>query len=387
MNVRTSDSELPRGDGTPARAAAPGPPPATGRAPLVPSPFPGGPGVELPAGLPETWTFGRDLPCPQCSYNLRARREPRCPECGLRFRWQAILGVVCPRCAGSLRDESGQVCPHCFATLNWVQIFGKADPRQQLDFEHSVRWAKPFGHTLVATLNPWTFWKARRLETPPNRARLTRFRRVAIGIGLVGLVAPLLTRALGWAYVDLRDWAALAAGVLLPPLVCLGLIDRYGWARIHRGLRWERTARAVAMSCSVLAWHGLLLTLASVIAALVNIVYPLIENQRFSRPANALHLQSDAFFNYLVTGRAGYAWHWGEAWFNIALGGALTFVAVGWWWPFLYLALRRCMKLPWSETVPLLVAGLTTSYLLVFVVWMNVIPLSPFVVWLTRFLR
>jgi hypothetical protein len=28
------------------------------------------------------WLSGRDVPCPQCGYNLRSLSSPRCPECG-----------------------------------------------------------------------------------------------------------------------------------------------------------------------------------------------------------------------------------------------------------------------------------------------------------------
>lgn len=349
----------------------------------VQAPSPAVMGGDLPEGLPDGWTLDRDLPCPQCSYNLRSRREPSCPECGLRFRWQTLLGVVCPGCAGSLREERGRVCPHCFTTLDWPQIFGTADPRQQLEFEHSVHWVRPFVSTMLATLLPWRFWNRHRLDAPPNRARLIRFRTVAIGAGVAGLLVPLLARWAGLVYVDLMDWVALAAAVLLPPVICLSLIDRYGWSRVHHGLRWERTTRAVAMGAALLAWHGVIISVATAAAAIFNTVQPLVVNGGIRRPSNALRLSPDSFFNYLITGQSSYYWHPLEAWFNIGLGALLTLFAVAWWWPFLYLALHRSMKLRVHEAAPLLAAGLAASYLLVFVTWMHTIPLSPLVSWLT----
>src|SRR5262245_9378940 len=29
--------------------------------------------------------------CPHCDYNLTGLPEPRCPECGIEFRWEAVL--------------------------------------------------------------------------------------------------------------------------------------------------------------------------------------------------------------------------------------------------------------------------------------------------------
>ena len=70
--------------------------------------------TRLPAGLPVDWHLDRDLPCPQCRYNLRMLRDPRCPECGTKLRWQQVLFVVCPRCrtdgiANTTRDPMSMV--------------------------------------------------------------------------------------------------------------------------------------------------------------------------------------------------------------------------------------------------------------------------------------
>jgi hypothetical protein len=364
-------------------------------APGTPAERPGSPGRAassrnpglLPAGVPDSWTFGRDLPCPQCGYNLRSLHDPLCPECGHQFRWQAVLGIICPRCAEPLRDETGPVCAHCFETLNWVQLLGRADPRQQLDFEHSVHSVRPFLYTLVATGSPWHFWNSRRLDAPPNRARLSRYSRFSLGVGLTGLLLLLATAILKWTYIALNDWVALAAGVLVPPTVCLTLIRWYGWTRAGSGTRWGSAARAVAMASSILAWQGAILLFATFAAVCVNFLYPLFENGRFGRPMNGLGLESEAYFDWLLTGRINFRWNPIEAWFNIGVGLSLTFVAVVWWWPFLYLALRRSMGLRRRQAIPLMALGLTASYLCIIAIWMNVIPLSPFADWLLGKLR
>jgi hypothetical protein len=50
--------------------------------------MPDGPSPAPPAGDEQAlfdWLATHDAPCPVCSYNLRALREPRCPECAARL--------------------------------------------------------------------------------------------------------------------------------------------------------------------------------------------------------------------------------------------------------------------------------------------------------------
>jgi|GEM_PF-4962407 len=42
---------------------------------------------------PDWDTISHEVTCPQCSYSLRGLTEPRCPECGHRFRWASVLFV------------------------------------------------------------------------------------------------------------------------------------------------------------------------------------------------------------------------------------------------------------------------------------------------------
>lgn len=333
----------------------------------------------LPAGLPLTWTFGRDLPCPQCGYNLRSLRIPNCPECGFSFRWQSVLGVVCQRCGGPLRDESGRVCPHCFDTLDWSQLLGRADPRQQLEFEYSMRYGRPYLHTLVATVWPWTFWSQKRLATPPNRSRLRRYRAISIGLGLIGLILPVVLASLGWVAVDIRDWLALTAALLIPPGVILLFIDHYGRGTQRYGARPERRLRFMAYSSSLLAWQGSWLLLAALAAVLVNFLTPVMINGQIGRPANALRLESGAFFEYLVTGTLRYNLHPIEGWFHVGIGCGLSLFAVAWWWPFLFLGLRRVLRMSRSESWQVLAASILLGYGIVLAIWLHAIPDSPFI--------
>lgn len=36
-------------------------------------------------------TISHPVQCPQCGYELRGISDPRCPECGLHFRWEVLL--------------------------------------------------------------------------------------------------------------------------------------------------------------------------------------------------------------------------------------------------------------------------------------------------------
>ena len=48
---------------------------------------------ETPAPQPQPqWAaVVESICCPLCEYNLRGLSEPRCPECGYRFDWDALL--------------------------------------------------------------------------------------------------------------------------------------------------------------------------------------------------------------------------------------------------------------------------------------------------------
>lgn len=42
-------------------------------------------------GAPDWASIPRDVNCPLCDYNLRGLIDPRCPECGYSFAWDAVL--------------------------------------------------------------------------------------------------------------------------------------------------------------------------------------------------------------------------------------------------------------------------------------------------------
>ncbi len=70
-----------------------------------------------------------DLPCSRCGYDLRMLTVPRCPECGLHFRWREVFEA---------RLLKGDYL-----------------------FEHNwrLRPVRAWFTTLVHALRPWSFWE------------------------------------------------------------------------------------------------------------------------------------------------------------------------------------------------------------------------------------
>ncbi len=198
----------------------------------------------LPEGLGARWALGRDLPCPRCGYNLRMRRVPRCPECGLKFRWQTLLGVRCPRCDASLDDCDADHCPACLLVLDWAALFDAAATRPGGQFEYHHRPLRRLPGLILGVLRPRRLWTALRLEHPPARRRLTLLLRVSWPLAislffafplLVGLVLEAFASLRGtafWMAAPLRVWSSqgfyrwIAAHSVLPVLTC-GLLPLF----------------------------------------------------------------------------------------------------------------------------------------------------------------
>ena len=168
-------------------------------------------GIEpsLPDGLPDDWVFDRDLPCPNCRYNLRMLSTPRCPECGIVFRWQTLLHVSCPRCAESLEVVDADECPRCHLALDWKRLFDQVDPSQFKQFEYTQRPKRAAIRTWFAALRPRRFWKDIRLESPPAVRRLRWLLAVAITIHALSMPLAFWAHSLFWPRpsFDVRWWA------------------------------------------------------------------------------------------------------------------------------------------------------------------------------------
>ena len=119
--------------------------------------------VTSPADPPEWERIEEEIRCPLCEYNLRELTEPRCPECGYRFRWPELI------------DPSQRLHPFLFE-------------------HHPERNLWSFRRTVVGGLRPLRFWGSLHPAQPLRLTRLMLYWGAMVG---VVLVAPSLHLASG----------------------------------------------------------------------------------------------------------------------------------------------------------------------------------------------
>ncbi len=101
---------------------------------------------------PPDWdTLAEEIRCPMCDYNLRGLIEPRCPECGFRFEWPALL------------DPTRRAHPYVFE-------------------HHPERNVRSFIQTLLGGLRPTKFWTSLHPAQPSRPKRLTAYVCVTIAL-------------------------------------------------------------------------------------------------------------------------------------------------------------------------------------------------------------
>lgn len=327
----------------------------------------GSPTPVLPAGLPEDWALDHDVTCPSCRYNLRMLRAPRCPECGLVFRWQTLLRVFCPRCDAELFTADCDECPRCRLHLDWARLL---EANAQVDrklFEYSDRPVRAALRTWVAVLDPWGFWRSIPLESPPAVERLRRLRRVALATGIIGL---LLATTLGEAFL-VFGWSAVVSlfseGVttalfllfpftfVLPlPLVTAVALPRFTPTLSCFRIRQDQIDRCMAYARSGLLWIGWLFILAFTIALTINALVP-------GSPAGWGTTSARVYVDpQFWTKLGGTTVLWGGPWydplngaFNVAVWVIIALFGFLWWWVFLYVTLRRYLRLDRRNAVAL----------------------------------
>lgn len=308
----------------------------------------------LPAGLPEDWVQKRDVACPKCSYNLRMLHAPRCPECGLVFRWQQLLLVQCPRCNEDLYTIEGSHCPRCKLDLKWDALLDSASCQDRKLYEYSSRPARAALRTWVIALNPWGFWKRIPLESPPVVGRLRWLRRVAVGVCLLGLglAAWLAWQSCGFYYLA-RQFSSFALALTLPLVTAIGL-PRFTPTLVRFRIRRDQLLRCLAYASSGLFWIGMCFVLGFVFAVVVNILMPV----RLWRggTTNRVWFDLDELVELVCDPIYG---GWGDPfsdWFNLLLGIVLVLFSSLWWWAFLYVSLRRYLRLDRANAWALLLS-------------------------------
>jgi hypothetical protein len=138
-----------------------------------------------------------ELLCPLCEYNLRGLSEPRCPECGHRFDWDALRESV---------------------TTKHLYLF------------EQNRGKKAFFRTWSNSLWPRRFWGELRTTHDPNQDRLMKYGAIQTLCAIALLFMPVCAMLVQGI---LRIQAARAAWVVrvnsgAPPAFISQMLARYG---------------------------------------------------------------------------------------------------------------------------------------------------------------
>jgi hypothetical protein len=219
--------------------------------------------IPLPADVED------DLRCPLCDYNLRGLAEPRCPECGYRFAWDAIRA--------------------------------QARERREFFFEHDHRdRARAFLRTALRALLPRRFWRHLQPAVPYSARLLGVYASVVPVVASLPLLVLVVrqNRSIP-GYTDIRVWGLLdgllADSTMVNLLVgwplaeLLGTVDSAVARTLLPALLWPAATyvvlnvfqvsmararikpvhvlRCVTYSADALLWAGLLVTLVTILAS------------------------------------------------------------------------------------------------------------------------
>lgn len=295
-------------------------------------------------------------------------REPRCPECGVVFRWQALLHIGCPRCGENLSAVDGDSCPRCDLPLAWDRLLTEAPALSRRLFEFSRHPMLRGLLTIFGVLFPRRFWRRIPLEANPNVPRLRWFRRIVFGAGSLALfayVAAELFQAVmgglrGWQLVALPYRWSFVLGVfvgmpLLAPLVLRGFTPTLARFRIRR----DQMLRCAAYASTGTLWVGA--TLVFVLFADVAIAWSVgIPFAVFSRMIRVVPMAGveEWLRPRRPPRRRAVPWTWSAwAWRTLPLVFDGFLIALGlWYWVFLYISLRQYLRLDRWNALALIVS-------------------------------
>jgi hypothetical protein len=319
----------------------------------------------LPQGLAQDWVQSRDVPCPMCRYNLRMLHTPRCPECGSVFRWQQLLGVCCPRCGVSLSEVDGEHCPHCGLVLNWRALLDSGTALDQRLYEYSDRPVRAALRAYLTALNPWSFWRRLSLEMPPAVSRLRRCQFAALTSVVVGAVLiSVVTLAAPGARLG-RDALGPLALVLTVPLTTSLALPRFTPTLARFRIRDDHLLRCLAYASSGAFWLGICFSGGFALGWAARSPWA----ARFLGLGTPLAFLPDYTLSELGTYRLALL-RYGDPWlasFNLLLMGAWAFFGLLWWWSFLYVALRRYLRLDPRNALALFLSTQAIALLLLII--------------------
>lgn len=203
-----------------------------------------------------------EVPCPRCGVNLHGRTVPRCPHCGLKFDWAAVLpleNLRCRRCEYHLFGLTEPRCPECGEPFAWPETLIAARLRRNEFFEHRWLDAAALLRTWgLAALRPRKLWAGYALSGPPKLGPLLLFALLqwlvfAQGWQVVAMAADPLMNLLGrslnppmrfiYNFRPADDFFSRMATWYVTTFVALQVFFQ---SKRRYGIRWQNTLRVWA---------------------------------------------------------------------------------------------------------------------------------------------
>jgi hypothetical protein len=146
---------------------------------------------------------------------------------------------------------------------------------------------------------------------------------------------------------------------LVPALTTIIALPAFTPTLSQFRLRQDQLLRCVAYASSGMAWIGVLLILGALCGLAVNLLIPVPVpgvgpwGRRFWP---RLWFAPDLLLGEALGGPRYFQWDMAAAWFNLVLGVGMLWFGFVWWWPLLYVALRRYLQLDRRNALALFVS-------------------------------
>ncbi|MBI4718722.1 MAG: hypothetical protein HY763_13020 [Planctomycetes bacterium] len=221
-----------------------------------------------PAAAPDWSLVHFDVGCARCGHDLRGRKEPVCPACGLAFDWSEAVPIkelTCSQCGYHLYGLSETRCPECGSTFDWNQALSDFHRRRKPLFEYHYR-QRPIGSFLWSLWYakfPRRLWRILDLHDPPSVRGLRWMLAIA---GALFFVLPIGLSYLGGWLLQLLRVATMPGAGFTRSRFLFGAVHSIGpWAvgsSVPRGLGFIFWMRMLAFYAAwALAGYAALLLL------------------------------------------------------------------------------------------------------------------------------
>jgi hypothetical protein len=190
---------------------------------------------------PDWATLDREIVCPLCAYNLRGLSEARCPECGHRSSWYALLQQ--PEGPAWLFENADnrrvRALVHTWTlSLFPVQFWRRVHPRDEPRMEYLFLFSKVIVFAMILiTFTPsflnfvFEIWRYALAASPPPRTGWSP----ALYNALVPRLTPILSFQDGYGPVLFRTMLAMIAWPWLTALTLLIFQQTLRSAQIRAG--------------------------------------------------------------------------------------------------------------------------------------------------------